>query len=191
MATSGKFQLAARAAIGVVLALAVVGPMSMPAVAQGAGAVSMVEDSPGHYAFSPGSVSVPVGTAVTWTDKSDAGHTVTSDTGAFGSSTINTNQTFSFTFNQAGTFAYHCTIHPYMHGTIVVTGAAQSTTASSSSAQPAAAATPAASPTPMAKAPSQLPTTGAGGTAIAGAGAALAGLLAATTGLVGALRRRR
>ena len=72
------------------------------------------------FAFSPSSISVPVGTTVTWTNKDSVTHTVTSDTGAFASGNLAPGKTFSFTFNQAGTFAYHCNIHTYMHGTVVV-----------------------------------------------------------------------
>lgn len=85
-------------------------------------AVSMVENA-GVYAFSPAIITIPKGTTVTWTNKSDASHTVTSDSGTFtGSSTLPENQTFQMTFNTAGTFTYHCEIHPYMKATIIVTG---------------------------------------------------------------------
>jgi len=64
-----------------------------------------------------------VGTQVVWTNTSDAPHTVTSDTaGVFGSpANITQNQTFKFTFTTAGTFPYHCNVHPYMKATITVT----------------------------------------------------------------------
>src|SRR6185437_4422350 len=87
----------------------------------------MTEDSPEHYAFVPGATTVPVGATVTWTDMSDAPHTVTSDSGAFGSGTLNPNQAFQFTFTKAGTYTYHCSIHSYMHGAITVTAAAPAT----------------------------------------------------------------
>lgn len=76
------------------------------------------------YGFEPTMLSVTVGTKVVWTNASDAPHTVASDTGStLASSTISpSGGTFSFTFTQAGTYTYHCTIHPYMKGTIVVTG---------------------------------------------------------------------
>lgn len=76
------------------------------------------------YGFEPTMLSVTVGTKVVWTNASDAPHTVASDTGSIlASSTISpSGGTFSFTFTQAGTYTYHCTIHPYMKGTIVVTG---------------------------------------------------------------------
>ena len=75
------------------------------------------------YAFSPATLTIKVGTQVVWTNTTDAAHTVTSDmTGVFGTtSNLNTNQTFMFTFTSAGTFAYHCTVHPYMKATITVT----------------------------------------------------------------------
>jgi plastocyanin len=61
-----------------------------------------------------------MGTTVTWTNDDGVNHTVTSDQGAFDSGPLATGQTFSQTFNQAGTFTYHCTIHPSMQGTVVV-----------------------------------------------------------------------
>ncbi len=73
------------------------------------------------FAFSPPTITVPVGTKVTWTNMDTATHTVTSDSGAFDSQNLSTNKTFSFTFNQAGTFAYHCNIHKRMTATSVVT----------------------------------------------------------------------
>lgn len=74
------------------------------------------------YFFSPSTVTITKGSRVVWVNKSDAPHTVTSDTGAFaGSGTLTTNQTFSMIFNTAGTFTYHCAIHPYMQATIIVT----------------------------------------------------------------------
>jgi plastocyanin len=75
------------------------------------------------YAFSPATLSIKVGTQVVWTNTTDAAHTVTSDTaGVFGTtSNLNANQTFMFAFTTPGTFAYHCSIHPYMKATITVT----------------------------------------------------------------------
>ena len=75
------------------------------------------------YSFQPASLTIKVGTEVVWLNTSDASHTVTSDTaGQFNSpSNIAPNQTFKFTFTSAGTFPYHCNIHPYMKATITVT----------------------------------------------------------------------
>jgi amicyanin len=74
-----------------------------------------------NFAFSPSSLTIKVGTTVTWTNKDSTAHTVTSDTGnVLNSGNMAQNATFSFTFNSAGTFNYHCAIHPNMKGTIVV-----------------------------------------------------------------------
>jgi plastocyanin len=68
-----------------------------------------------NFAFSPQTITVAPGTTVIWTNKDNVDHTVTSDTGAWpDSGSLATNQTFSHTFAKAGTFAYHCSIHPSM-----------------------------------------------------------------------------
>lgn len=85
--------------------------------------VKMTEQSD-KYGFSPTTLTIKAGTKVTWTNASDAPHTVTSDTGStLASGTVSpSGGSFSFTFTQPGTYTYHCMIHPYMKGTIVVTG---------------------------------------------------------------------
>ena len=83
--------------------------------------VQIVEHN-GQYAFQPATITIRKGTQIVWTNGSDAPHTVTSDTGAFtSSSTVTPQQTYMLTFNTAGTFTYHCSIHPYMKATITVT----------------------------------------------------------------------
>jgi plastocyanin len=71
------------------------------------------------FAFSPATLKAKVGQQVTWTNKQGVAHTVTANGGAF-NHPMPSGATFSFTFTKAGTFAYHCTIHPSMHGTVVV-----------------------------------------------------------------------
>ena len=73
------------------------------------------------FAFAPTTVTVPVGGTVTWTNKDFVAHTVTSDGGVFDSGSLASGKTFSHTFTQAGTFQYHCTVHPSMTGKIIVT----------------------------------------------------------------------
>jgi len=73
-----------------------------------------------NLAFSPATLTVSVGTTVTWTNKDSTTHTVTSNTGLFDSGFLNNGATFSFTFNTKGTFEYHCSIHTTMHGTVTV-----------------------------------------------------------------------
>ena len=99
-------------------------PMS-PAAEQ----VSIME-----YAYSPQSVSIKVGTSVTWTNNGTLAHTATSDGGAFNSGQIGAATgggaygggtapgSYTVTFSSAGTYAYHCANHPtQMSGTITVT----------------------------------------------------------------------
>ncbi len=80
------------------------------------------------FQFTPASVTVSVGDTVSWSNDSPTPHTVTSNSGAFDSGIKNAGQGFSFTFTSAGTFAYSCTIHPQMTGTVVVQAAAASGT---------------------------------------------------------------
>jgi VCBS repeat-containing protein len=70
--------------------------------------------------FDPLTITVNTGTTITWTNKDVYGHTVTSDTGLFDSGTIDASGTFSYTFNTAGTFPYHCKVESTMTGTVVV-----------------------------------------------------------------------
>lgn len=81
--------------------------------------VSVINGSNG-FAFSPASLTVAVGTTVTWQNTTSAPHTVSSDDGKTFDGMLNTGGTFSFTFTKAGTYAYHCNIHPYMKAMIIV-----------------------------------------------------------------------
>jgi amicyanin len=74
------------------------------------------------WGFDPGSITVHVGDTVTWTNTGGLPHTVTADDGSFDSELLNSSQTWTHTFDTAGTFAYHCTPHPWMKATIVVQG---------------------------------------------------------------------
>jgi plastocyanin len=75
-----------------------------------------------NFAFAPATLTVARGTTVKWTNKDDEPHTVVSDRDPklFKSPALDTDESFSFTFNDPGTYKYYCTIHPHMQGTIVV-----------------------------------------------------------------------
>ena len=73
------------------------------------------------FAFAPVSLTVKAGTTVTWTNRDEEPHTVAADDGSFHSPGMGTGNTYTYTFTTAGTFAYVCSIHPMMHGTVVVT----------------------------------------------------------------------
>ena len=71
--------------------------------------------------FSPSTITVAANTTITWTNKDGMAHTVTSDTGTeLNSGNIPANGTWSHTFAAAGTYPYHCTLHPAMKGTVKV-----------------------------------------------------------------------
>jgi len=74
-------------------------------------------------AFSPGSVTVAVGDTVTWTNADAQNHTATADDGSWDTGTISSSTPKSVTLATAGTFPYHCKIHPSMTATLVVQAA--------------------------------------------------------------------
>ncbi len=76
--------------------------------------------SPG---YSPSTITVVIGVnnTVIWVNSDTVPHTVTSDSSnVFDSGNMNANQTFTYTLTTAGKFAYHCTYHSWMHGTVIV-----------------------------------------------------------------------
>ena len=73
-----------------------------------------------NFSFGPATLTVPVGTSVTWTNRDDIPHTVVSTDGVFKSKVLDTDEKFSYTFSQAGTYPYYCSVHPKMTGKIVV-----------------------------------------------------------------------
>lgn len=73
-----------------------------------------------NFSFGPQTVTVPVGTTVTWTNRDDIPHNVVSTDGVFKSKVRDTDETFSYKFEKTGTYSYFCSIHPKMTGKIVV-----------------------------------------------------------------------
>jgi plastocyanin len=74
-----------------------------------------------NFAFAPTTLTVHAGSTVTWTNRDEEPHTVVADDGSFHSPGMGSQATFSFRFPKAGTFDYVCSIHPFMHATVVVT----------------------------------------------------------------------
>jgi plastocyanin len=75
-----------------------------------------------NFQFTPATTTINVGDTVTWT-VTGGPHTTTSDPGqtvSWDSGSLSDGKSFSFTFNTAGNFTYHCAIHPSMHGTVMV-----------------------------------------------------------------------
>ncbi|HWV95930.1 MAG TPA: cupredoxin family copper-binding protein [Xanthobacteraceae bacterium] len=74
-----------------------------------------------NFTFGPANLTVPAGTTVTWTNRDDIPHSVVATDKAFRSAALDTNDSYSFTFRTAGTFAYFCGLHPHMTGKVTVT----------------------------------------------------------------------
>lgn len=70
--------------------------------------------------FNPSTITVGINTTIKWINKDNFAHTVTSNTGAFNSGTINSGGTFTHQFSTAGSYPYKCTLHPSMTATVIV-----------------------------------------------------------------------
>lgn len=81
----------------------------------GADAVAIVS-----FKYAPDAITVKTGSKVEFANEDAAAHTVTDDGGAFDSGTLDRADAKKVTFSEAGTFAYHCAFHPFMHGKVVV-----------------------------------------------------------------------
>jgi plastocyanin len=102
--------------------------MTMPGTAAASGSgygqpapATAVQIAIKNFAFSPATMTVRVGTTVTWTNEDSAPHTVTDKSGTLNSATLNTGATYKHTFTKPGQYPYICSIHPFMLATIVVT----------------------------------------------------------------------
>jgi plastocyanin len=73
-----------------------------------------------NIAFGPASITVSVGTVITWQNNDGIAHTSTSDTGVWDTGSIPPGGSKTTTFPAAGTFPYHCSVHPMMTGTVIV-----------------------------------------------------------------------
>ncbi len=73
-----------------------------------------------NFQFSVPTLTVPVGTTVTWTNRDTDEHTVTANDRSFSSTGLDPGETFSHRFDTPGTYAYHCALHPQMTAQIVV-----------------------------------------------------------------------
>ena len=83
---------------------------------------SSVEVKIDNFSFGPVTLTVPVGTTVTWINRDDIPHTVvsTDDSKTFKSKVLDTDEKFSFTFSKPGTYPYFCSVHPKMTAKVIV-----------------------------------------------------------------------
>ena len=117
--------------MGITLLVAtLVGSLAVPSLAsdrsQGNGASPLTMTSVKavkiiNFAFKPKTITIAKGTRVRWTNSGSVSHTTTSNNGLWDSGALAPGAAFGHVFRKAGTFKYHCTIHPtLMHGKIVV-----------------------------------------------------------------------
>ena len=100
-------------------------PMGRRATTASAGTVvrlhqRLVHVSIVNFAFRPARLVVSPGTRIVWTNKDSDPHTATSAQGLWASDALDTDELFARIFNKVGTYTYYCSIHPFMHGAIVV-----------------------------------------------------------------------
>ena len=98
---------------------------ALPELTAAGEAVVAAAASPGtvtidNFAFAPATLTVTVGTIVTWKNEDDSPHRIGDKNGTFQSAALDTDDTFSHTFAAPGEYPYICTIHPYMVGKILV-----------------------------------------------------------------------
>jgi plastocyanin len=113
-----RWQLLAAAAL--VLALMLTGIRSAgaaPGATATASKVAKVDIN--HFAFHPPTLTIAKGSQVTFSNSSKVTHTATRN-GSFDTGLIKPGKSVAVRFKQQGTFAYHCEIHPEMHGKIIV-----------------------------------------------------------------------
>ena len=152
-------------------------PSQPPAVSRagsviGAGSAVRVALSPRHqiahaasgttvtiadFSFTPATITIHVGDTVTWTNHGPSAHTATANNGSFNTGVLQKGQSASHTFTTAGTVTYICSIHPFMHGTVVVLANTTSTTTTPTTTTPTT--TTPTTTTPTTTTPTTTPTT--------------------------------
>ncbi len=81
---------------------------------------SPIEVKVDNFTFKPDTPTISVNSTVTWVNKDDVPHTIASTDGLFKSQALDTDEKYSHTFTNAGTYSYYCSIHPKMVAQVVV-----------------------------------------------------------------------
>jgi amicyanin len=105
-------------AVGAIVGAALAGGVLVAGAQARTGAVTI-----DNFTFNPQNLTVKAGTTVTWTNKDDIPHAIAAVDKQFKSKVVDTDNSYSFTFATPGTYAYFCSLHPHMTGTIVVEAA--------------------------------------------------------------------
>lgn len=104
----------------VLFSLALFSLGALSAFSQDAYAQSTAEIKIDNFTFAPEALTVAAGTTVTWINHDDIPHSVVEKNVLFHSKALDTGDSYSFTFKQAGSYDYFCGLHPHMTGKIVV-----------------------------------------------------------------------
>ena len=96
-------------------------PAAAPAPGAAAGAAATVDVGIVNFNFAPAALTVKAGTTVVWTNNDTEAHSVNFMTSGINSNVLNQHDQFTYTFTVPGTYAYICSIHPFMHGSVTVT----------------------------------------------------------------------
>lgn len=91
--------------------------LALPASVRADGGTEVTID---NFTFSPATLTVEKGTDVTWTNHDDIPHSIVLTGPNVRSKALDTDKSYTYKFEKAGTFAYICGLHPHMKGTIVV-----------------------------------------------------------------------
>ena len=92
------------------------------------------------FYFEPANAAIQPGDTIMWVNEGNTPHTVTADDGSFDSGTLQPGESYSHTFQSAGMVPYHCSIHPFMTGSVTVGAAASGGGGTPMQQQPAAPA---------------------------------------------------
>jgi plastocyanin len=92
-------------------------PSAISGVAENQPSVAIKID---NFSFAPSQLEITAGTAVRWTNQDDIPHNIVADDKSFKSKVLDTNDSFTYTFTQPGTYKYFCGLHPKMTATVVV-----------------------------------------------------------------------
>ena len=115
-----RFPIAGRLWLSAAVIAALAGTMGSAVIFQTLAGAESATATVQNFTFTPERLIVKAGTTVTWRNEDDIPHTVTSESRLFKSKALDTDDTFSFTFTEPGSYAYFCSLHPRMTGTIVV-----------------------------------------------------------------------
>ncbi len=119
MNRNGRYRIALSALLSMSIAIALI---VLVAGTREVGAQDSATVTIADFAFSPGSITVQAGATVTWLNNDSVAHTATGDNGEFDAGQIAPGGSATITFDTAGTFSYHCTLHPNMTASITVQG---------------------------------------------------------------------